>query len=157
MAEILKASGYRTALFGKWHLGAKVGHGPLEQGFDTYFGHLGGFIDNYRHYFLHSKGFHDLWHGNEEVFHREQYYPTLMVDRAVKFIETHRTEPFFMMVTFNLPHYPEQPTEKFKDAYPEMPMPRQSYARAISSVDELMDRCSTNWKHLVCERIRSLF
>ena len=64
LAEAMKAAGYRTGLFGKWHLGAKVGNGPIDQGFDTHFGHLGGFIDNYRHYFLHSNGFHDLWDGN---------------------------------------------------------------------------------------------
>jgi arylsulfatase A-like enzyme len=136
LAEAIKAAGYRTALFGKWHLGAKVGHGPLDQGFDTYFGHLGGFIDNYRHYFLHSKGFHDLWDGNDELFRRDEYYPDLLVDRALHFIEADGAVPFFMLVAFNLPHYPEQPMAKFQDAYSDMPMPRRSYARVISSVDE---------------------
>ncbi len=136
IAEAMKAAGYRTALFGKWHLGAKVGHGPLDQGFDEFFGHLSGFIDNYRHYFLHNRGFHDLWDGNKEIFHRDEYYPDLLVGRALNFIETNKAAPFFMMVTFNLPHYPEQPIAKFRDAYAELPMPRQSYARVISSVDE---------------------
>jgi arylsulfatase A-like enzyme len=140
IAEVMKAAGYRTALFGKWHLGAKVGHGPLDQGFDTFFGHLGGFIDNYRHYFLHSKGFHDLWDGNEEIFRRDEYYPDLLVSRVVKFIEANKSEPFFVTVTFNLPHYPEQPTVKFQDAYLDMPMPRRSYARVVSSVDEHIGR-----------------
>jgi arylsulfatase A-like enzyme len=45
-----------------------------------------------------------------------------------------------MMVAFNLPHYPEQPIAKFKDAYSDMPMPRQSYARVISSVDDHIGR-----------------
>lgn len=140
LAEAMKSAGYRTALFGKWHLGAKVGHGPLDQGYDTYFGHLGGFIDNYRHYFLHSKGYHDLWDGNEEYFRRDEFYPDLMIERAVNFIEANRGLPFFMTVAFNLPHYPEQPIAKFKEAYPEMPMPRQSYARVISSVDDHIGR-----------------
>jgi arylsulfatase A-like enzyme len=136
LAEAMKTAGYRTALFGKWHLGAKVGHGPLDQGFDTYFGHLGGFIDNYRHYFLHSKGFHDLWDGNDELFRRDVYYPDLLVDRALHFIKAHSAVPFFMLVAFNLPHYPEQPMVKYEDKYADMPMPRRSYARVISSVDE---------------------
>jgi arylsulfatase A-like enzyme len=140
IAEVMKSAGYRTALFGKWHLGAKVGHGPLDQGFETFFGHLGGFIDNYRHYFLHAKGFHDLWQGNTEVYKREEYYPDMMIEKAVRFIDSNRTQPFFMMVAFNLPHYPEQPIAKFKDAYPDMPMPRQSYARVISSVDDHIGR-----------------
>ena len=35
LAEVLKSAGYRTALFGKWRLGAEVGHGPLDQGFEN--------------------------------------------------------------------------------------------------------------------------
>jgi arylsulfatase A len=140
LAEAMKAAGYQTALFGKWHLGAKVGHGPLDQGFDTYFGHLGGFIDNQRHYFLHGKGFHDLWDGNEEIFRRDEYYPDLLCDRAINFIEANQADPFFMTVTFNLPHYPEQPNSKFQDAYSDLPMPRRSYARVVSSVDEHIGR-----------------
>jgi len=140
LAETMKSAGYRTALFGKWHLGAEIGHGPLDQGFETYFGHLGGFIDNYRHFFLHGKGYHDLWDGNQEIFRAEQYYPDFLTDCAVQYIEDNKAGPFFITVAFNLPHYPEQPGEKFKDAYADMPMPRQSYARVISTVDEHIGR-----------------
>ena len=140
LAEVMKAAGYRTALFGKWHLGAKVGHGPLDQGFETFFGHLGGFIDNYRHYFLHGKGYHDLWEGNEEVFRPDEYYPDMMIEKAVSYIEANKDAPFFLTVTFNLPHYPEQPIARFRDDYADLSMPRQSYARVISSVDDHIGR-----------------
>ena len=140
LAEVMKSAGYRTALFGKWHLGSKEGYGPLDQGFETYFGHLGGFIDNYRHFFLHSRGYHDLYDGNEEIFRREEYYPDMLIERAVNYIEANKKSPFFMTVAFNLPHYPEQPIAKFNDAYADMPMPRQSYARVVSSVDDHIGR-----------------
>jgi arylsulfatase A-like enzyme len=103
LAEVFKQANYKTALFGKWHLGAKAGHGPLDQGFDHHFGHLSGFIENYRHHFMHGKGYHDLYNDNEEIWRRSEYFPTMMVDHAVQYIEDHRDVPFFMMVAFNLP------------------------------------------------------
>ncbi len=63
-----------------------------------------------------------------------------MIERAEQFIESNKEVPFFLTVAFNLPHYPEQPTEKFKNAYADLPMPRQSYARVISSVDDHIGR-----------------
>ena len=42
IAEVLKEHGYQTGLFGKWHLGGAVENGPLEQGFDTFYGFRGG-------------------------------------------------------------------------------------------------------------------
>ena len=82
-----------------------------------------------------TQAYAHLYDGNEEVFRREEYYPDLMIERAVQFIEANKAVPFFMMVAFNLPHYPEEPLTKFKDAYADLPMPRQSYARVISTVD----------------------
>ena len=138
LAEALKAAGYRTALFGKWHLGSKLGHGPVDQGFDTFFGHLGGFIDNYRHYYLHGKGFHDLYKNDREIFCRGKYFPELMTRAAVEYIEANKDVPFFMYVAFNTPHYPEQSDSKFDQRYQDMEMPRRSYAKMVSTVDDCM-------------------
>ncbi len=140
LAEALKDGGYHTALLGKWHLGARDGHGPLDQGFDTFFGHLGGFIDNHRHYFLHGRGFHDLYEQKEEVFRRGEYFPDLMTERAVNYIDDHRDEPFFLYVAFNIPHYPEQADQQFIDHYKDLPMPRRSYAAMVSTVDDRIGR-----------------
>ena len=52
MAEVLKREGYRTALFGKWHLGAHQDHGPKKQGFDEFFGIRNGFIDNFNQFLI---------------------------------------------------------------------------------------------------------
>jgi len=136
IAEHLKAGGYRTGLFGKWHLGAHLDHGPTKQGFDEFIGLRGGFIDNYNHYFLHGKGFHDLYEGTKEVFARGEYFPDLITARALKFIEANKARPFFMYLAFNIPHYPEQADKKFDERYKDYKMPRQAYAKMISTVDD---------------------
>jgi arylsulfatase A-like enzyme len=138
IAEVLKGAGYKTALFGKWHLGADLDHGPTKQGFDEYFGLRGGFIHNYNHYFLHGTGFHDLYEGTKEVFARGKYFPDMITERAMQFVDKNKQGPFFMYVAFNIPHYPEQADKKFDDRYKDMKMPRQSYAKMISTTDDRM-------------------
>ncbi len=138
LAETLKENGYKTALIGKWHLGAHFDYGPLEQGFDEFYGHRGGFIDNYRHHFLHGKGFHDLYDGKKEIFAEGEYFPDLMTSKAIDFVERNQSNPFFMYVAFNIPHYPEQADSKFDERYQHLKMPRQSYAKMVSTVDDRM-------------------
>jgi len=135
LAEALKGAGYRTALFGKWHLGAAFGFGPTDQGFDEFFGLRDGFIDNYNHYFLHGQGYHDLYRGDEEVFERGEYFPKLVVRESLRFLDANRDRPFFMYVGFNLPHYPEQAEKKYDALYEKLPEPRRSYAQVVSTVD----------------------
>jgi arylsulfatase A-like enzyme len=136
LAEALKPSGFRTALFGKWHLGAHRDFGPKKQGFDEFFGIRDGFIDNYNHYFLHQSGYHDLYEGTDEVDADGQYFPELMVRRSLRFIEESKDRPFFLYVPFNIPHYPEQALKQYTELYKEMADPtRQSYAAMISTTD----------------------
>jgi len=135
IAEILGENGYVSGLFGKWHLGGAVENGPLEQGFDEFYGFRGGFIDNYTHYFLHGMGFHDLWNNKEEIFDRDKYFPALMTVKAIEFIEKHQGEPFFLYAAFNLPHYPEQADSIFLHNYDDLDEPRKSYAQVVTAVD----------------------
>lgn len=140
IAEVLKERGYRTGLFGKWHLGAALENGPLEQGFDTFFGFRGGFIDNYVHFFLHGRGFHDLWNNNDEIFERSHYFPSMMTEKALQFMDDNRDQPFFLYIAFNLPHYPEQPDSLFIPLYAGLDEPRKSYATVVTTVDDKIGR-----------------
>ncbi len=136
LAEVLQGAGYRTALFGKWHLGAHRDHGPKRQGFDEFFGIRDGFIDNYNHYFLHGRGFHDLYEGTEEVWADGKYFPDLMVERSLAFLEENQDNPFFLYVPFNIPHYPEQALAESAKLYEGMEDPvRRSYAAMVSTTD----------------------
>ena len=83
IAELLKAAGYATAHVGKWHLGYTPETMPNGQGFDHSFGHMGGCIDNYSHFFYwDGPNRHDLWRNGEEIWHDGQYFPDLMADQA---------------------------------------------------------------------------
>lgn len=136
LAEVLRDAGYRTALFGKWHLGAHPDHGPLKQGFDEFFGIRGGFIDNFNHHFLHGSGFHDLYQGDREVFAEGKYFPEMMVGRALEFIGKNRDRPFFLYAAFNLPHYPEQPLPEFTRLYADAADEKlRGYGPVISTTD----------------------
>lgn len=148
IAEVLKENGYKTGLFGKWHLGAALENGPLEQGFDEFYGFRGGFIDNYNHFFLHGKGFHDLWENKTEIFDRDKYFPALMTERTIEFIEKNKDQPFFIYAAFNLPHYPEQPDSMFFTSYDNLSEPRKSYARVMTAVDGRIGQIITKLKDL---------
>ncbi|MBN1387563.1 MAG: sulfatase-like hydrolase/transferase [Bacteroidales bacterium] len=136
IAEVLKAEGYVTGLFGKWHVGSDLNHGPLSQGFDEFYGIRNGFIDNYNHYFLHGKGHHDLWENDTEVFEEGKYFPDLITSKAIDFIDRNQDTAFFMYLAYNIPHYPEQSDEKFESYYQGLQEPRKSYAKMISTTDE---------------------
>ena len=147
IAEVLRDSGYKTAHFGKWHLGAHPDHGPTEQGFDEFFGLRGGFIDNYNQYFLHGQGFHDLYEGKKEVFSKGDYFPDLMTERAIQYVDKNKDVPFLLYVAFNIPHYPEQADKQFDERYQDMKMPRQAYAKMISTTDDRMGRIMKRLDH----------
>lgn len=140
LAEMVKPLGYRTGLFGKWHVGGSMQHGPLAQGFDEFYGIRNGFIDNYTHYFLHEPGYHDLWHNQEEVFEPGNYFPSLITNRAMDFMETHWDEPFLVYLGYNIPHYPEEAARAYEAHYGDMQEPRKSYAQTITSLDEEVGR-----------------
>ncbi|MBI3468409.1 MAG: sulfatase-like hydrolase/transferase [Planctomycetes bacterium] len=140
LAEALKGAGYRTALFGKWHLGAHRDFGPEKQGFDEFFGIRDGFIDNFKHDQLHGEGFHDLYEGTQEVWADGRFFPEMIVERSLKFIEQNRRRPFFLYLAFNIPHYPEQALKEHAARYQHLPMPRRSYAAVVTTTDHYVGK-----------------
>tara|TARA_R110002096_G_scaffold24760_34_gene78108 strand:- start:35 stop:1456 length:1422 start_codon:yes stop_codon:yes gene_type:complete len=138
IAEALREAGYATGLFGKWHVGSHRDAGPTKQGFDEFFGIRNGFIDNYNHYFLHGRGYHDLYEGTTEVFKNGEYFPELITDRALQFVEKNQANPFLLYVGYNIPHYPEQALPEHVELYKHLPMPRRSYAAITTTTDYYM-------------------
>ena len=138
MAEVFKAAGYSTAHIGKWHLGFTPSTMPNGQGFDYSFGHMGGCIDNYSHFFYWvPPNRHDLYENGKEIWRTGKYFPKLMVDEASKFMEDNLDKPFFIYWAINLPHYPLQASEKWRRRYSHIKdEKRRRYAAFMSSMDE---------------------
>jgi arylsulfatase A-like enzyme len=139
MAEMFKQAGYATAHIGKWHLGYSPETMPNAQGFDHSFGHMGGCIDNYSHFFYWSgPNRHDLHRNGEEVFEDGEHFQDLMVREADEFIRGHRDKPFFMYFAFNSPHYPYQGYARWLKHYRDQGVayPRDLYAAFLSTQDE---------------------
>lgn len=137
LAEVMRENGYATGHIGKWHLGMNQGERPQEQGFDYTFGHLGGCIDNYSHFFYwNGPNRHDLWCNGEEIWREGQNFSDLMVDEAIEFLDNHKDGPFFLYFASNYPHYPLQGDAKWREYYKNTPHPRDKYAAMVSTIDE---------------------
>ena len=137
MAELFKSGGYATGHIGKWHMGYSPATMPNQQGFDYSFGHMGGCIDNYSHFFYwQGPNRHDLWRNGEEIWQDGKYFPDLMVNEVGGFLEKNRAKPFFIYWALNIPHYPLQGQEKWRKYYKDLPSPRREYAALVSTMDE---------------------
>lgn len=137
MAEMLKENGYFTALIGKWHLGHDKDKLPNGQGFDYFFGHQRGCIDNYSHtFYWQGPNKHDLYRNEEEVYYPGQHFTNLMAEEIKQIINQKKEQPFFVYWAFNAPHYPYQGGTKWLEHYKDMPSPRKEYAAFVSNTDE---------------------
>jgi arylsulfatase A-like enzyme len=110
VASLLKATGYETALIGKWHLGNLEQFGPNRHGFDEFFGINGSSADYFTHH--NNAGKFDLYE-NTEPSKEEGYLTDLFTDRAIRFVSRNRTRPFYLSLHYNAPHWPwEGPGDK---------------------------------------------
>ena len=108
LAEVLKANGYATGCFGKWHSGAHYPNHPNGQGFDEFVGFCGG------HWTLY---FDTMLERNGVPFKSEGYITDTLTDEAMRFIRKNRNQPFFCYVPYNVPHFPLQVPDRFYDKY----------------------------------------
>jgi arylsulfatase A-like enzyme len=105
LPSLLRTAGYATTLIGKWHLGVLPAFGPLQSGYDHFWGFRTGALDYYSH--RNSRGEDDLWDG-DVVVRQPGYMTDLLGDRAVDTIERHARDkrPFLLSLHFNAPHWP---------------------------------------------------
>lgn len=121
LAEMLKASDYRTAIFGKWHVGDQPETRPAARGFDE----SAGLMYSNDMWEFHPENpehwgkFPLQYYENNEVTiarvtkEHQPHLTTWYTEKAVDFIERHRNEPFFLYVPHSMPHVPLFVSEKF--------------------------------------------
>jgi arylsulfatase A-like enzyme len=111
LPELLAAAGYRTGLFGKWHLGDNSPLRPEDRGFQETLWHQGGGLAQPAdHPDLDPKTayFDPILRRNGKDEKTKGYCTDVFTDAAVKFLTADRSKPFFAYVAYNAPHSPYQ-------------------------------------------------
>ncbi len=109
IAEVLRDAGYRTGIFGKWHLGDSYPMRPIDRGFDEALVHLGGGLGQPSDAVGNQDRYTDplLYHNGRKV-HTHGYVTDVLGDYTNRFIrQAHANdEPFFIYLAANAPHSP---------------------------------------------------
>jgi arylsulfatase A-like enzyme len=128
IADRLGAAGYKTALVGKWHLGAQPAMHPQARGFQEFFGFLGG-----AHDYFDDKG---ILRGKEPVS-EEAYLTDAIAREGVAFIDKNKANPFFLYLAFNAVHTPMQADDpRLKKFASIEDKTRRTYAAMMSAMDD---------------------
>jgi arylsulfatase A-like enzyme len=116
LAEVFRANGYRTGMFGKWHLGDNAPTRPQDQGFEHVVWHHGGGVGQGPDHWDNDY-FDDTYEVNGEWRPFEGYCTDVWFREATKFIEREDARPFFAYLSTNAPHGPFLVDEAYSKPY----------------------------------------
>ncbi len=129
-ADRLRAEGYATGMFGKWHLGAGAAYHPSRRGFDE------AIVSGGRHF--------DFATRPHAPYPKGQYLADFLTDRAEDFIRRHKSGPFMLYLPHFAVHSPHQAkpdlVERFRSKKPVGGHGNPVYAAMIASVDQSVGR-----------------
>jgi arylsulfatase A-like enzyme len=140
LSAALQSAGYRTALIGKWHLGAPRESGPESFGFDYFYGLRVGGMTPLSHQWL-GEGQSALWR-NDQVVEETGHITDLLAREAVTWLGRKSERPFFLYLAFTSPHVPLSEPEEWMGLYrnSNVDLSRQLYWAAISHLDAAVGR-----------------
>ncbi len=148
VAQVFSDNGYRTGLFGKWHLGDNYPYRPQDRGFQHVVAHLGGGVGQTPD-FWGNNYFDDTYFHNGEPVSHDGYCTDIWFEEAAKFIKANKEQPFFAYISTNAPHSPYLVAEKYKKRYEQNPdIPEPAFNGMITNIDENFGRLDAMLKAL---------
>ena len=152
VADIFSTNGYKTAVFGKWHLGDNYPFRPQDRGFQEVLIHGGGGVgqgpDYWGNDYFDDTYFHN---GKEKKF--EGYCTHIWFDGAMDFIEANKSQPFFCYIPTNAPHGPYNVADKYSKPYRDKGLKanQANFYGMVTNIDENMGRLMRRLKELDLE------
>ena len=143
MADVFRFNGYRTGLFGKWHLGTHYPYRPTDRGFDEWLGHGDGGTGCTTDFWGNDRvSDRYIRNGRWENKPRQGYECDVYFDAAMQFMRKNRRRPFFVYLTPYNPHSPcSLPDRQWTAAYQDQVPPNTAHFYAsISRLDHNLGR-----------------
>lgn len=137
VADVFCAAGYRTGIFGKWHLGDNFPYRAMDRGFNESLVHGGGGIGHTPDYWGNSYFDPVLCHNG--TWRKCQGYCTdVFFSAAIRFIEAEPERPFFAYIAANVPSAPFQVAPRYAEPYLAAGVPGELalYYGMIANFDE---------------------
>ncbi len=147
MADVFKENGYKTGMFGKWHLGDNHPFLPQDRGFEETFYHGGGGIGQTPDYW-NNDYFDDTYFRNGTPEKQSGYCTDVWFDAAMKFIGDKKEDPFLCYLSLNAPHSPFNLPEEYYDLYKDETQITKAQKRFYGMITNIDDNFARLLQHL---------
>ena len=147
-ADVFLFNKYKTAIFGKWHLGDNYPFRPQDRGFQEVLVHGGGVVGHTPDHWLNNY-FDDTYLHNGKKTKFKGYCTDIWFDNAIKFIKQNKDDPFFVYLSLNAPHAPYLAPEENVEMYRDNPaVPNAEFYGMITRIDANLPRLTQELESL---------